>query len=149
MWFRHFITLFIGLFLAPINWACIEQLQLDGDFIQGGLVHGRVKPIDTRVYLNGIEALIHEDGRFLLGFDRDASTQMTLRVVGINQQDCVRVIQVQKRQYNIQRIDGLPNEQVHPDRDALIRIRTESAQVKAARALLDARVDYRAGFVGL
>lgn len=146
MRFRHFITLIFGLFLTPVNWACIDQLQLDGDFIQGGLVHGRVQPIDARVYLNGIEALIHKDGRFLLGFDRDAPTKLELRVVSIDQQECTRTIQVRKRQYAIQRIDGLPNKQVHPDREALARIRAESAQIKAARAVLDARVDYRTGF---
>ena len=146
MWFRHFITLVFGIFQASISWACVEQLQLDGDFIQGGLVHGRVKPANARVYLNEVEALIHEDGRFLLGFDRDAPTQMALRVVAGNQQNCTRMLKVQKRQYDIQRIDGLPHKQVNPDRDALVRIRAESAQVRAARAVLDARVDYRTGF---
>ena len=43
---------------------------LDGDFIQGGLVRGRTTP-GARVKLDEIEVMVAEDGRFILGFDRD------------------------------------------------------------------------------
>ena len=50
------------------------------------------------------------------------------------------MLQVQKRQYDISSgLTDCPHEQVNPDRDALVRIRAESAQVRAARAVLDAR----------
>ena len=147
MWFRWLPTVVFGLILAPISWACGNKLQLEGDFIQGGLVYGLVQPKNVRLYLNQVEALVHEDGQFVLGFDRDAPEQMELRVIYTDQQACVRAIKVKKRQYKIQQIDGLPHQQVHPDRKALSRIRNESAAIRAAREILEPRADYRVGFV--
>lgn len=147
MWFRWLLTAVFGLILAPVNWACGDKLQLEGNFIQGGLVYGIVQPKKVRLYLNQVEALVHEDGQFVLGFDRDAPAQMKLRVVYVDRQECVRSIKVKKRQYKLQQIDGLPHQQVHPDQEALSRIRKESAAIRAAREILEPRADYRVGFV--
>lgn len=147
MWFRWLLTAVFSLILAPINWACGEKLQLEGDFIQGGLVYGLIQPKNVRLYLDEVEALVHKDGQFVLGFDRDAPVLMELRVIYTDQQECVRTITVKKRQYKIQQIDGLPHQQVHPDQQALTRIQSESAEIRAAREILEPRADYRAGFV--
>ena len=61
-------------------------------------------------------------------------------------QVCNRTIKIAPRQYRVQRIDGLAHEQVHPDKDALIRIRKEAAAIRQARARLDARLDFMTGF---
>ncbi len=131
--------------LAPA-WACVDRLQLDGDFIQGGLVHGLVEPANVRLYLDDVETVIHADGRFILGFDRDAPQQMKLQIVRSDRRECVRSLQVRKRAYDIQRIDGLPPKKVTPAAESLPRIQAEANAIKTARARVDARVDYRSGF---
>ena len=143
---RSLLAIFLGFCCVPISWACIEQLQLNGDFIQGGLVHGLVEPASVRLYLDGVETVIHTDGRFILGFDRDAPPQMKLQIVRSDRQKCIRPLQVRKREYDIQRIDGLPPKKVTPAAETLPRIRAEANAIKTARARLDARVDYRSGF---
>lgn len=146
MWIRCLLALIIGQLLTPVDAACLDQLQLRGDFIQGGLVHGFVDPSSVRLYLNEVETLVHPDGRFILGFDRDAPQQMDFRIVGPGQYECLRRVHIKKREYNIQRIDGLPPKKVTPDATQLQRIQAEADAVRAARSRVDARVDYRSGF---
>lgn len=136
----------LGFCWVPVGWACVDQLQLSGDFIQGGLVHGLVEPTTVRLYLDDVETVIHEDGRFIIGFDRDAPQKMELHIVRSDRQECIRPLQVRKREYDIQRIDGLPPKKVNPDLEVLPRIQAEADAIKAARARVDARIDYRSGF---
>ena len=143
---RSLLAIFLCFCCLPIGWACVDQLQLNGDFIQGGLIHGLVEPPDVRIFLDDIEIVIHADGRFILGFDRDAPGQMKLQIVRSGQQECIRTLQVGKREYAIQRIDGLPPKKVNPATEVLPRIRAEANAIKTARARVDARVDYRSGF---
>ena len=46
-------------------------VKLDGSFVQGGLVFGQAVP-GAKVTLNGEPVMVGDDGRFLLGFGRDA-----------------------------------------------------------------------------
>jgi murein DD-endopeptidase MepM/ murein hydrolase activator NlpD len=53
---------------------------------------------------------------------------------------------VAPREYEIERVDGLPPSTVTPDPAALERIRRETEMVAAARARRDQRTDYAEGF---
>jgi murein DD-endopeptidase MepM/ murein hydrolase activator NlpD len=55
-------------------------------------------------------------------------------------------LDVAPREYDIERVDGLPPRTVTPDPEALERIREEAALVSNARARRDARTDYADGF---
>ena len=59
----------------------------------------------------------------------------------------VKKLQVEQREYNIQRIDGLPPSKVTPmGEEVLRRIREETALVKNARKRDDSRLDFLEGF---
>ena len=139
-----FICLFV---IARASGACSDHVQIEGELIQGGLVHGTLHSTQFRLFLNQTEVLVHENGIFILGFDRDAPSNMQLRLLSSDdRQICDQAIQVKQRQYPVQRIDGLAHKQVHPDNAALIRIRNESAAIRQARRQLDRRLDFTQGF---
>ena len=108
-----------------------RTLTLNGNFIQGGLVIGQVDPKAT-VDFDGLKLRISPDGHFLFGFGRDAppSAKLTVRMPDgyVHEQE----IAVEQRQYNEQKIDGLPPKKVTPPAEALEQIARERTAKDAA-----------------
>ncbi len=125
--------------------AFAGMLVLEGPMIQGGLVQGRTDMQATIVF-DGRPVRVSDDGIFLIGFGRDAPTQSRLLVTFPDGSREWRVLEVQKRRYNIQRVDGLPPSKVTPTEEDLVRIRAENALIKKARARNDPRTDFLTGF---
>ena len=135
-----------GIALAAFCCQPIAQaFQLDGKAIQGGLMFGNCGP-GCKVTLDGNDILVSPEGRFVIGFDRDETGERTLRVTEEGAETESRTLAVGTREYDIERVDGLPPQTVTPDPAALERIRKEAAMVASARARRDARADYGAGF---
>jgi murein DD-endopeptidase MepM/ murein hydrolase activator NlpD len=59
----------------------------------------------------------------------------------------VERLAVAAREWDVQRIDGLPPQQVTPDEAALVRIRREGALINEARGTDSPAEDFRRGFV--
>jgi murein DD-endopeptidase MepM/ murein hydrolase activator NlpD len=125
--------------------APLQALELTGEAVQGGVLFGLSSP-GSQVLLDGSEVMVSADGRFVIGFDRDETGERTLRVRGLDGREESRTLAVAPREYEIERVDGLPPSTVTPDPAALERIREEAAMVSAARARRDARTDYAGGF---
>lgn len=132
----------LTLLLAP---ALAGALELHGEPVQGGLLEGHTVP-ESRVEVDGRRVPVTADGRFLVGLDRDAPATLTVTVRRPDGGEVARALQVQQRDYDIQRIDGLPGNQVNPDAQTLQRIRREAARVRAARATLRAAADFASGW---
>lgn len=108
-------------------------LSLQGDFTQGGLVIGQAVP-GAEVKFEGQDIKVSDDGYFVFGFHRDMPESATL-IVSKGEQTETQPITIRKRQYNIERIDGLPPSKVTPKKpEVLARIKKETAQVAEARA---------------
>jgi len=123
-----------------------SALDLTGDFIQGGLLFGEAAP-GARVAYQGRSLRVSPAGRFIIGLDRDAPLAS---VIELRRPDGTREshpLIIDAREYDIQRIDGLPPRKVDPDSEDLARIRTEAALVKAARKRDDPRTDFSEGFI--
>jgi murein DD-endopeptidase MepM/ murein hydrolase activator NlpD len=121
------------------------MLALDGSFIQGGLVQGATEP-GTKITLDGGALRVGADGRFLLGFGRDAKPSSTLVARFPDGTGETRALKIEKRSYDIQRIEGLPQRQVTPSPDDQARIAAETEALKAARARFTDAAFYRDGF---
>jgi murein DD-endopeptidase MepM/ murein hydrolase activator NlpD len=135
-----------GIALAALCCQPIAQaFQLEGEAIQGGLMFGNCSP-GCEVTLDGNDILVSPEGRFVIGFDRDETGERTLRVTENGGETQSRTLAVGTREYDIERVDGLPPQTVTPDPEALERIRKEAAMVASARARRDARADYGVGF---
>ena len=138
------MKLLLGLFIAPIALAGSAQamsLTLDGPLEQGALVRGEAEP-GSRVSLNDHPVRVAPDGHFILGFSRDAAAEAVLTVtdaVGASER---RVLKIEKREYDVQRINGLPEEQVTPNAQLLERIKAEAAEIRSAHATESNRLDF-------
>ena len=107
--------------------ACLE---LEGELIQGGLVWGNVAP-DSRVTVDGQALDVLADGSTVIGFGRNAAATAELVVEG--EQTCRQTLEVTRREYRIQRVEGVPQRTVTPPPEQLERIRRERARVSAAK----------------
>ena len=139
------MTLFALLPLGSVPAAAGTGVRLDGPRTQGGLLRGRVPPGSTVEY-EGDAVRVSADGWFLVGFGRDAPPEAELVVAFPDGRRERQVLQVKPREYDIQRIDGLPPSKVTPSEEDLARIRAEVRMVKQARAIDDPRADFLSGF---
>lgn len=121
-------------------------LTLSGSLQQGGMVVGRVPP-GAQVTLDGEALRVSAEGAFVAGFGRDAAPEAALAIAYPDGGVEHRTLNIDQRDYQIQRIDGLPPSQVTPDEEALKRIRREQALIDRARAIDAPRTDFMARFV--
>lgn len=126
----------VGVALATaLSVATTHAVELEGEFVQGGMVIGTVEP-GSEVSLDGNVLAVSPEGKFVFGFGRDHGDSAVLAVVapGQEQQD-IRPLTIKPREYDIQRIDGLPKGKVGGFSAATLkRIRADNVQVAAARA---------------
>jgi murein DD-endopeptidase MepM/ murein hydrolase activator NlpD len=121
-------------------------LNLEGEPVQGALIIGRTDP-GTTVTFNGNAVRVSSRGVFLLGFGRDAPEKAHLDATFADGTSVARHLLVARRNYQVQRIDGLAPSRVSPSEKDLVRIRKDIAEAKKARARDDEREDFLGGFV--
>ena len=121
------------------------QLQLNGKFIQGGLVLGQTDAGAT-VHFNDKRLQVDKEGFFVIGFDRDGESGDRLLVTGPNGKILQKRLDIERRTYNIQYIEGVKKKHVDPDPEHLKRIRADGKAVRQARAKRFARSDFRKAF---
>lgn len=134
--FNQLISL-IFLLSITLNAALADSLNLgtttlNGSFSQGGMVFGKTDP-QNKVFLNNKDVRITPNGDFVFGFGRDAKDKSKLTIRQPNGQVLEKFFSVKKRDYNIQRVEGVPKRTVYPSKESLVRIKKETAQVKQAR----------------
>ena len=120
---------------AAVAWCAeisLEQLQLQGELRQGGMVIGHA-PAGVVVFYDGRQLAQTTSGEFVLGFGRDEALQQSLELETSPGQRQTLPFTIAKREYNLQRIEGVPGRTVNPDAKHLQRIRNEAGQVKVAR----------------
>lgn len=106
-------------------------LSLRGEPAPGALLIGQVES-GAKVWLDDRALRVNADGYFVFGFGRDAQGESLLRIEGqAGKQE--RLIELRKREWNIQRVEGVPARTVTPPAEELARIRAEAALVRAAR----------------
>ncbi|MEM1111049.1 MAG: M23 family metallopeptidase [Pseudomonadota bacterium] len=108
----------------------VDCVQMQGDLTPGGLVWARVAP-GSRATVNGEALVVLADGTTLFGLGRDATSPIALTVEG--PQACEREIAISPREYNVQRIEGVPQNTVTPPAELTERIARERALVGAAK----------------
>lgn len=122
-------------------------LALAGKFIQGGYAIGRTAP-RAEITVDGVSVTrASAAGYFVIGFDRDAGPRAVIRAVSQGGQS-EHVAEIAPGTFDVQKIDGLPQNTVTPSDPALLaRIHAEAqrkAMGFASRADAD---DFRSGFI--
>ncbi len=139
------LALLLGLTIAAAGASGADRVRLEGHLAQGGLVIGSTEP-GTRVHIDGRAVRVSPEGKFLLAFDRDAPATAELRLEPPEGGGETRTLTIARRDWIVQRIDGLPQQQVTPDPEAMKRIRSENALLAKARTLDTAAPLFLSGF---
>lgn len=132
--------------LTAASAAQAAELALKGALVQGGLVFGQAEPGSTTT-LDGRPLRLTEDGRFVFGFGRDAPETATLAVTAPDGSMETRSLTIDRRDYEIQRIDGIAQSYVTPPDEVLARIRADAEAAAAARAADRPETDFDSGFI--
>lgn len=132
--------LFIFFFTSPL-----QALEITGQPQQGGLVLGRAAA-GARVFLDGEAVPVDGEGRFALGFGRDAGSRAEVRVERADGSAEVVALEVRPRDWQVQRIDGLPEEKVTPPKALLERIAADNRAVAEARRSRRGLAEFLGGF---
>ena len=120
---------------APRAAAATPALEVGPDGLsQGGLALGRVAP-GSRVALDGRPVQVAPDGRFAIGFGRDAGPQARLVATAPGGTSETRELAIARRDWNIQRLNGLPPAMVSPNAQQLARIQAERKRLVVVRAV--------------
>jgi exodeoxyribonuclease VII large subunit len=129
--FVWFVALALGAALARP--AAAGTLTLDGAPTQGALLHGTVDR-GAAVTLDGKPLKVAPDGQFIFGFGRDANASAALDVTFADGSKTHRDLAVAPREWDVRRINGLPEDQVSPDATTMERIKREAVEINAALA---------------
>ena len=109
-----------------------HRVILEGGFVQGGLVIGHVVP-GASVRLGDKNIRVDPVGRFIVGFGRDHPADAELTVTYQDGAQEKRALSIAKREYDLQRVDGVPQSRVTPPAEVLARIKAEGQKKRAAR----------------
>ena len=113
--------------------APADGFRLDGALSQGSLVRGTAPPGTVALTLDGREVALSDDGRFLLGFDRDAGESALLTARRADGSEIARRLDVAGRTWRIEHVDmARPAGGASPE--FLRRREGELARIAAARA---------------
>ena len=117
----------------------VSAVEFNGKFIQGHFIIGKTEP-NSKVKIDKKQIRVSKDGYFAFGLARDRKYDVAITIVknGVKEKIIKRV---QKRKYNIQRIDGLEEKMVTPPEEVYERIKKENKLIAKARAV-DTSLDY-------
>jgi len=130
--------------------AMAASIDLPASAVQGGLVLGRV-PVGSKVELvdetASTELKVATNGRIVFGIGRDETLAKTLNITLSNGEIIHRQLAIETRQFNIENINGVPQETVTPNPESAARIEAEQAEVTTARLRNDDRLDFDTQFI--
>ncbi|MAJ23637.1 MAG: peptidase [Candidatus Pelagibacter sp. TMED64] len=122
------MRIFIIVFLLLITTSSFA-VTFEGKFIQGSFILGKTKP-NYEVFIDKRKVRVSPEGYFAFGLSRDRKSDV---VIQINKERIIK--KVFKREYKIQRIDGLEEKKVNPPEEVYERIKRENKWIGEARSL--------------
>ena len=126
----------------PAAVAQTPAIRLTGPLSQGGMVAGTVPPGTVLLTLDGAPVGIAPDGRFILGFDRDAVPAAMLVATLADGRTVAQPLVIAARAWTVSRLDTLAKIPLpEPEFDRLRP--AELAQIAAARAILTDAAGWR------
>lgn len=123
-----------------------DRVELTGNFAQGGLVFGKTER-GARARLDGADVMVDDEGRFVVGFGRDAPLSALLAVT-LPDGAVERIsMKIDDREFPVQRIVGLDQSKVSGfTEEQLAQIAADTEKKKAARAETQKFADWAGGF---
>src|SRR5690606_30388434 len=111
-----------------IGLAAAPELSIRGQWQQGGTLIGKVEP-DSVVKVDGQKLRVSPDGDFIFGLSRDADAAAVVEVHRPDGKKRVETFSVARRDYKVQKIEGVEQKHVTPPKEVLDRIARENARI--------------------
>lgn len=123
-----------------------EHFTIEGNFAQGGILFGQTER-GAAVTLDGDSVMVDGDGRFLVGFGRDSALSALMVVTLPDGTVERRAIEIEDREFPVDRIDGLDQSKVSGFTEAqLAKIAVDREKKLAARKDTQQLADWSVGF---
>ena len=117
-----FLSVIFFLFFSQLN-----AIEFKGKFIQGHFIIGKTDP-NTKILIDKKRVKVSKDGYFAFGIGKDRKFDII-----ISEGDQKIVKKIQKRKYNIQKIEEIPKKKVTPPEEFYARIKKENKLIAIAR----------------
>ena len=116
-----------------LSFSHVEAVEFIGKFTQGSFILGKTNP-DNEIFIDKKKVRVTKEGYFAFGLGRDRKNNVLIKV---KKDSFTKVIEkpVLKREYKIQRIDGLPKKQVTPPPEVFERIKEDNKKIGKARSI--------------
>ncbi len=108
-------------------------LEFQGEFIQGHYILGKTDP-NSKITIDKKELKVSKDVYFVFGIDSDHQNDLIFTKTFNDKKEKI-IKKVQKRNYDIQKIDGLPESKVTPPESVYQRIKEENNRISEARGI--------------
>lgn len=145
---RLLLTLLLG--IAPSAFAdgadARLPFKLKGEWQQGAMLIGSTIP-GNQVWFNGRALSVSPNGDFVFGLDRDEKSEAELKIQAPGAAVQSFKYTVQKRDYDIQRLSGLPPKMVNPPPELQQRIEEDQRLAREARQIDSPRTDFLQKFI--
>jgi murein DD-endopeptidase MepM/ murein hydrolase activator NlpD len=124
--------LFFSLILI-LQIKVLNALEFQGKFEQGSFIIGKTSS-NSKIQIDSKKIRVSKDGFFAFGLDRDRKNDVVIKITENGKTETLQK-KVLKREYKIQRIDGLPPKQVTPPPEVYERIKKDNKLIGKARSL--------------
>lgn len=118
--------------------------SLEGEWIQGGVLRGRVQP-GSEVRVNDQSIAVGPAGEIVFGLGRDEPETLSLSI-RLGDQHWSKTYSVARKNYRIQRIEGVPQQTVTPSKAQRERASQEAEKVWLARQTDNRATDFMQNF---
>ena len=142
---RDFLAASLAFVASPLRAADSVRFSIDGSMEQGSLALGSAPP-GSLVALDGRPLSVTPDGKFVFGFGADQTKASLVTVRYPDSGGDSRSFTPHPRKYEVQRVNGLPQNTVTPPRAVEARIAHEAETIYLARLSQSAGGDFRSGF---
>ena len=130
------IKYFLIIFFINFN---VFAVEFNGKFIQGHFIIGKTDP-NSKIKIDKKQIRVSKEGYFAFGLSRDRKYDVVITIEKSGVKEKITK-SVQKRKYNIQRIDGLEEKMVTPPEEVYERIKKDNLLIAKARAI-DTNLDF-------
>ena len=117
------------IFIMFFFFTQLNAIEFKGKFTQGHFIIGKTNP-GTKIIIDKKRLKVSKDGYFVFGIEKDRKLDVLI-IEGNN----TIIKKIQKRKYNVQKIDGLPKKKVTPPEEFYARIKRENKLIGKARKI--------------
>ena len=126
---RNIIILILIFLISSSAFA----IDFEGKFRQGHFIIGKTEP-KSKIWIDKKPVKVSSEGFFAFGIDRDRKFDIVITKENDGKKEKI-VKKVQKREYKIQKIDGLPEKKVTQPKELYDRIKKENKIISNARSI--------------